>query len=61
MTSERLIEATETRGGGHALSSLRHHRQRSVEVTAEPEPTRIGLSRQLTQRPDGEVRSLWQP
>ena len=47
-------------GGGHALSLCRH-RQRSIEIAAEPEPVRIGLSRQLTRRPDGEVRSLWQP
>jgi hypothetical protein len=40
---------------------LRHRRQRSSELGAEPEPSRIGLSRQLTRRPDGEVRSLWQP
>jgi hypothetical protein len=60
MTGERLVEATETRGGGHALS-LRYGRQRSLEIAAEPEPVRIGLSRRLTRRPDGEVRSPWQP
>ena len=60
MTGERLIQAIETRGGGRVLS-LRHHRQRSIEIGAEPEAARIGLSRQLTRRPDGEVRSLWQP
>jgi hypothetical protein len=60
MTGEGLIKATETRGGGHALSS-RHRRQRSIEIAVEPEPLRIGLSRQLTRRADGEVRSLWQP
>ena len=56
----RFIQATEARGGGHALSLCRH-RQRSIEIAAEPEPARIGLSRQLTRRPDGEVRSLWRP
>jgi hypothetical protein len=44
VTGERLVEAIETRGGGHALS-LRHRRQRSFEIAAEPEPVRIGLSR----------------
>ena len=56
----RFIQATEARGGGHALSLCRH-RQRSIEIAAEPEPARIGLSRQLTRRPDGKVRSPWRP
>ena len=45
----------------HPGKDRRDHRQRSIEIAAEPEPAGIGLSRQLTRRPDGEVRSLWQP